>query len=131
MSELFSESWMQGFQAKWNAEADLSGELEKIGFNSVIGYGFAGEDAPKGVLKVENGKAVAGGAYAGETLNWDIRCSEEQWKKMMADPPGMMGLGLAFTAGHMKFAVGDYGAMIKDPRMAGPFIKSFAVMAQV
>jgi hypothetical protein len=31
----------------------------------------------------------------------------------------------------MKFKVGDYGAMIKDPRMAGPFIKSFAVMGRV
>jgi hypothetical protein len=31
----------------------------------------------------------------------------------------------------MKFKVGDYSAMIKDPRMAGPFIKSFSVMARV
>lgn len=131
MSELFSQEWMQGFQAKWNAEPELSAELEQLGFNSVIGYGFAGEDAPRGVLAVENGKAVAGGAFNGQALNWDIRCSQEQWKKMMADPPGMMGLGMAFTTGKMKFVVGDYGAMIKDPRMAGPFVKSFAVMAQV
>jgi hypothetical protein len=31
----------------------------------------------------------------------------------------------------MKFKVGDYSAMIKDPRMADPFIKSFSVMARV
>jgi hypothetical protein len=31
----------------------------------------------------------------------------------------------------MKFQVGDYTAMIKDPRMAGPFIKSFAAMGKV
>ncbi|MBU0499100.1 MAG: SCP-2 sterol transfer family protein [Gammaproteobacteria bacterium] len=131
MSELFSQEWMQGFQAKWNGEPTLSGELEQIGFNSVIGYGFPGEDAPRGVLGVTNGKAVAAGSYSGEALNWDIRCSQEQWEKMMSDPPGMMGLGLAFTSGKMKFVVGDYGAMIKDPRIAGPFVKSFAVMAQV
>jgi hypothetical protein len=50
---------------------------------------------------------------------------------MIASPPGMMGLGMAFTTGKMKFVVGDYTAMIKDPRMAGPFIKSFSVMGQV
>ena len=41
-----------------------------------------------------------------------------------------MGLGMAFTSRKMKFLVGDYGSMIKDPRMAGPFVKSFSVMAR-
>ena len=35
------------------------------------------------------------------------------------------------TTRKLKFNKGDYSAMIKDPRMAGPFIKSFAVMGQV
>jgi hypothetical protein len=39
-----------------------------------------------------------------------------------------MGLGMAYTSRKLKFNVGDYTAMIKDPRMAGPFIRSFAVM---
>jgi alpha-beta hydrolase superfamily lysophospholipase len=43
----------------------------------------------------------------------------------------MAGLGMAFTTGKMKFNVGDYFAMIKDPRMAMPFIKSFSVMGGV
>lgn len=131
MSELFSAAWMQGYQSKWNAEPALADELAQIGFNSVIGYGFAGEETPRGVLKIEGGKVVGAGSYGGEALNWDIRCSEEEWMKMLADPPGMMGLGLAFTTGKLKFPVGDYAAMIKDPRMAGPFVRSFAVMAQV
>jgi hypothetical protein len=38
---------------------------------------------------------------------------------------------MAYTTGKMKFAVGDYGSMLKDPRMAGPFIKSFSVMGTV
>ena len=46
-------------------------------------------------------------------------------------PPNMMKIGAAYTTGKLKFVQGDYGAMIKDPRMAGPFIKSFAVMAKV
>lgn len=130
MSELFTDEWMKSFMDQWNAEPELSGALEQIGFSSVIGYGFEGDAQPRGVLTVENGKATAGGAYNGETMNWDIRCSEDQWKKWIGKPPGMMGLGMAFTSGKMKFKVGDYGAMIKDPRMAGPFIKSFSVMAK-
>jgi hypothetical protein len=130
MSELFTDEWMKNFMEQWNSEPELSDALAQINFNSVIGYGFEGDAQPRGVLTVENGKATAAGAFNGETLNWDIRCTEDQWKKWIGKPPGMMGLGMAFTTGKMKFKVGDYGAMIKDPRMAGPFIKSFSVMAR-
>lgn len=130
MSDLFSDAWMKSFAEHWNADQELSGALAEIGFNSVIGYGFPEGDKPIGVLVVENGKAVSAGAYNGETLNWDLRATQDQWTKWMSKPPGMMGLGVAFTSGKIKFKVGDYGAMIKDPRMAGPFIKSFSVMGQ-
>jgi hypothetical protein len=43
----------------------------------------------------------------------------------------MVGLGTAYTFGKLKFLVGDYGAMIKNPAMAGPFIKSFGLMAKI
>jgi hypothetical protein len=130
MAELFSDEWMQSFKEQWNAEPDLSDALAKISFNSVIGYGFPGEDTPRGVLTIENGKATAAGAYSGQTMNWDLRASAEQWTKWMSNPPGMMGLGAAFTTGKIKFVVGDYKGMLKDPRMAGPFIKSFTVMGR-
>ncbi|MCU0766145.1 MAG: SCP-2 sterol transfer family protein [Gammaproteobacteria bacterium] len=130
MAELFSDAWMKSFMQQWNAEPELSDALAQIGFNSVIGYGYPDDAQARGVLTVENGKAVAAGAYAGETLSWDIRASADQWQKWVKDPPGMMKLGMAFTTGKMKFKVGDYGAMIKDPRMAGPFIKSFSVMGR-
>ena len=42
-----------------------------------------------------------------------------------------MGLSGAYMQGKLKFVVGDYGAMIKDPRMVNPFLKSFSVMGQV
>ena len=131
MADLFSSDWMAKYQDVWNNEAELSDELAKIGFNSTIGYGFDGEENPAGVLTVENGKAVASGAYAGEQLNWDLRASADQWQKWIAKPMGMMGLGMAYTTRKLKFNKGDYSAMIKDPRMAGPFIKSFAVMKDV
>jgi hypothetical protein len=130
MAELFSDEWMQSFKEQWNAEPDLSDALAKISFNSVIGYGFPGEDTPRGVLTIENGKATAAGAYSGQTMNWDLRASADQWAKWMSNPPGMMGLGAAFTTGKIKFVVGDYKGMLKDPRMAGPFIKSFTVMGR-
>lgn len=130
MSELFSEAWMKSFMEQWNAESELVDALAQIGFSSVIGYGFEGEETPRGVISVEEGKATAAGPFNGQTLNWDIRCSEAQWKKWIAKPPGMMGLGMAFTSGKMKFKVGDYASMLKDPRMAAPFIKSFSVMGR-
>lgn len=131
MSDLFSVEWMTRFQEQWNSTPELAGELKKIGFNSIIGYGFVGEDSPRGVLTVENGEAVSGGAYEGQDLSWDIRAAEKDWQKWLSKPPGMMGLGMAYTSRKMQFKVGDYGAMIKDPRMAGPFIKSFEVMGRV
>jgi hypothetical protein len=130
MAELFSADWMQRFLEQWNAEPELSGALAKIGFDSVIGYGFPGDDTPRGVLTVQQGKATAAGAYEGQAMNWDLRASAEQWNKWMSSPPGMMGLGAAFTTGKIKFLVGDYAGMLKDPRMAGPFIKSFSVMGR-
>lgn len=130
MADLFSDAWMQSFKEQWNAEPELADALAKIEFNSVIGYGFPGEEKPRGVITIESGKATSAGAYNGEAMNWDLRASAEQWGKWMASPPGMMGLGAAFTTGKIKFIVGDYKAMLKDPRMAGPFIKSFSVMGR-
>ena len=115
---------------QWNAEPELSDKLASIQFNTVIGYGFDGEDAPRGVLVVENGKATDAGAYTGQSLNWDLRATPDNWAKWMDKPPGMMGLGMAYTSRKLKFKLGDYSAMVKDPRMAGPFIKSFAVMGR-
>lgn len=131
MSELFSDEWMKGFQGAWNAEADLANALQAIGFNSNIGYGYKGEDKPRGVIVVENGHVTSAGAYNDETLNWDLRADADSWAKWVKDGIGMMGLGMAYTTGKIKFQIGDYTAMIKDPRMAGPFIKSFSVMGRV
>ena len=131
MAELFSDEWMKKYMDEWNNESELSDALGKIGFNSTIGYGFDGDSQPKGVLVVEGGKAVSAGAYNGESMNWDLRASADSWNKWMAKGIGMMGLGAAYTTRKLKFEVGDYGAMIKDPRMAGPFIKSFSVMGRV
>jgi len=131
MSEMFSAEWMNRYKDVWNQEPDLAGALAQIGFNSVIGYGFDGEEAPRGYIKVENGQVTEAGAYDGQPLNWDLRASPADWQKWAQKPPGMVGLGMAYTSRKLKFVQGDYAAMIKDPRMAGPFIKSFAAMGRV
>ncbi|MEG3640398.1 SCP-2 sterol transfer family protein [Magnetococcus sp. PR-3] len=131
MADLFSEEWMQRFAEEWNKEPELAAALEKIGFTSTIAYGIDGDDAPRGVLVVENGQAVSGAAFNGQEINWDLRAGEASWEKWIKKGLGTMGLGMAYTSRKLKFNVGDYGAMIKDPRMAGPFIKSFTVMGRV
>jgi hypothetical protein len=131
MAQLFSEEWMRRFQQEWNNESELSDALGEIDFSSVIAYGFDDEDNPRGVLVIEKGKAVKGGSFKGEALKWDLRASQENWEKWMKDGIGMMKLGMAYTTGKLKFKVGDYTAMIKNPKMAGPFIKSFDVMGRV
>ncbi len=131
MAALFSDDWMVDFGNAWNDESELGDALNKIAFNSVIGYGYDGEAAPRGYIKVENGYVTAAGAFGGQALNWDLRASAADWEKWCKSGIGMMALGLAYTTGKLKFKVGDYGAMIKNPAMAGPFIKSFSVMGTV
>ena len=131
MSDLFSDDWMKKFQQEWNDESELAGELEKIEFSSVIGYGFKGDNQPSGFIKVENGKVTEAGQYDGQDLNWDMRADNDNWQKWFSKDLGMTGLGMAVTTGKLKFNTGDFKAMIKDPRMAGPFVKSFSVMGRV
>ncbi len=47
MADLFSDEWMKSFMNQWNNEPELADALAKINFNSVIGYGFDGEDRPE------------------------------------------------------------------------------------
>lgn len=131
MADLFSDEWMKKFQQEWNEEPELAGALEKIEFNSVIGYGFKGDEKASGFIRVENGKVTDAGSYNDQELNWDMRADPDNWNKWMQKELGMTGLGMAVTTGKLKFNAGDFKAMVKDPRMATPFVKSFAVMGRV
>ena len=131
MADIFAAQWMQKLVDEWNKEPELANELSNIGFNSTIAYGLDNEDEPRGILVIKKGKAVSGDVFSHQEFNWDLRASKEDWKKWFNKPPGMMALGMAYTSRKLRFKKGDYVAMIKDPRMAGPFLKSFTVMARV
>ena len=131
MSELFSEEWMNSLKDLWNNDPEVKDKLAEIGFNSVIACGYKDDNDPRGVFVVENGEATRAGAWNGEDADWDMRASDENWAKWTKKPLGMTSMGIAFTTGKLKFKKGDFKAMIKDPRMAGPFVKSFALMSDI
>ena len=131
MATLFSSEWMNQLKDEWNNEPEVSGALTKIGFSAVITCGYKDDDKPLGVFIVENGICTSAGDYNGETANWDMRADKENWLKWVAKPLTMMSMGMAFTTGKLKFPTGDFKAMIKDPGMAVPFVKSFGLMAKI
>ena len=130
MVALFSDEWLAHFKEEWNRDAELSGALAKIGFSSVIAYGFDEDSPPRAVVQVDNGLVTAVGRARPGRVNWDLRASAENWEELISNKLGAAGLSLAYATRRLKFKSGDYGAMIKDPRMARPFIKSFVVMGR-
>ncbi len=131
MTGLFSAEWMNALKDEWNADPEVRGRLEEIGFNSIITCGFKDESQPRGVFVVENGTCVRAGSYDGSSPDWDMRATHDDWSKWVKDGLGFAGLGAAFAMGKLKFVKGDFPSMIKDPRMAGPFVKSFALMGRI
>ncbi|MBK5969796.1 MULTISPECIES: SCP2 sterol-binding domain-containing protein [Thiorhodovibrio] len=131
MAQLFSADWMNQLKDAWNADPEVSQKLADINFSSTISCGFKDEENPRGVFVVENGICTSAGDWNGEKPDWDMRADMKDWLKWVEKGIGMMGLGTAYATGKLKFKVGDYTAMIKDPRMAGPFVKSFGLMQQV
>lgn len=131
MAQLFSDAWINELKDAWNAEPEVCDKLAEIDFDSVITCGFKDEDEPRCVFVVEKGKAVSAGLYNGETPDWDMRASEGDWMKWVKKPLGMTSMGMAVATGKLKFKTGDFGAMFKNPSMAGPFVKSFALMSKI
>jgi hypothetical protein len=130
MAQLFSAQWMNELKDAWNDEPEVYEKLAAIGFDSVIVCGFKNEENPRGVFVVEKGMCVRAGAWSPSDppANWDMRADLKDWLKWVKDGIGMAGMGIAYATGKLKFKVGDYMSMIKDPRMAGPFVKSFGLM---
>ncbi len=131
MAQLFTDAWINELKEAWNNDPEVSNKLADIEFSSTITCGYKGEETPSCVFVVDKGVAVSAGTYNGETPDWDMRASKDDWMKWVEKPLGMTGMGIAFTTGKLKFPTGDFKAMIKTPAMAGPFIKSFSLMNKI
>ncbi len=131
MAQLFTDEWINALKDAWNGDPEVSDKLAEINFSSVITCGFKDDDKPLCVFVVENGKAVSAGLYNGEKADWDMRATAENWDKWIKKPLTMTSMGMAFATGKLKFVEGDFKAMIKNPSMAVPFVKSFGLMAKI
>jgi hypothetical protein len=131
MAEIFSGEWSRAYMDTWNADKEIIDTLKQAGFCSVVAFGFEGESKPAFIMTIEDGKIVSTAPRPDEEIKWDIRATKENWISMIAKPPGLMQLGIAYTSRKMRFLKGDYATMIKDPGLAGAFVKSFALMGKV
>ena len=131
MAQLFSNEWINDLKDAWNRTPEVKDKLAEIDFSSVITCGFKDEDKPRCVFIVENGEAVSAGLYNGEAPDWDMRASQKDWDKWCTKPLSMASMGVAFATGKLKFEKGDFKSMIKNPSMAGPFVKSFSLMCEI
>lgn len=131
MGELFSQPWMQQLQSKWNTTSSIVDPLHKASFSARIGYGFKGEVTPRGMLVIENGRAIEAGNYDGGKLDWDLRASPEKWASWIEGGFGLAKLGPAVATGALEFVAGNYRQMIRNPSLSNPFLQHFDLMSEL
>lgn len=131
MAELFSAQWATAFMQVWNSDTDITDMLKNAGFNSVVAFGYQDEDDPRFYMSIENGKIVSVEKKPENAIKWDLRANNDFWLTLLTNPPGLMKLGIAYTSRKLRFKKGDYATMIKDPSLAGAFVKCFALMGKV
>ena len=131
MSELFSKEWGQAYKNAWNEDGEITVTLRNAGFNSVVAFGLDSEDAPRFVMTIDNGLVTSIEGQPEASIKWDIRATQENWLSLVAKPPGLMKLGIAYTSRKIRFKKGDYSVMVKDPELAGAFVQSFGLMSRI
>ena len=131
MADLFSNEWAQSFKDAWNADEEIKTSLQHAGFNSVVAFGVPETDEPSFVMTIENGAVSSINTASADDIKWDIRATTDDWLTLIVKPPGLMKLGIAYTSRKLRFRKGDYATMIRDPSLAGAFVKSFALMGKV
>ena len=131
MSELFSEAWIQSLGDAWNNDPSIVDPLEKAEFTANISYGFIGEDQPRCLLSIVNGKIVSANRFQGENVDWDLRADSKNWEKWITKGFGLTKLGPAVATKTLQFAKGDYRQMIRNPLLSRPFLRHFVLMTQL
>ncbi len=131
MENLFSEDWAARFTKKWNSNNEIVGQLAAADFDAIIAFGYIDDATPKIFIHIHHGRITAANLYAqepGTLADWDLRAKSEQWLKWRGNGPGITGLGVAVASRQLQFVKGDYRRMIRQPLLAGPFLKFFAFM---
>jgi hypothetical protein len=131
MSELFSESWINSLGDEWNNDPLIVEPLNKAGFSSKISYGFIGDEHPKCLLDIVNGKIVNASLYQDEIIDWDLRADKKNWEKWISKGFGLTKLGPAVATRSLQFAQGDYRQMIRNPLLSRPFLRHFVLMTKL
>jgi len=131
MAQLFSDAWMAALGDAWNKDPKMIQNLEKVSFDSTIGYGYKDEPSPRGVLVVKGGKVVHGGKFSGQDLNWDLRADLASWQNWLTKGFGLARLGKATTSGELKFFSGDYRQMVKNIKLSVPFLRHLDLMGEL
>ena len=131
MEDLFSASWAKRFSQKWNSNTEIVEQLAAANFDSVIAFGYLDQPAPEVLIEITHGRIT--NTQCHETDNslipeWDLRAKPEQWEKWRGNGPGITGLGVAVTSRQLQFVTGDYRRMIRQPLLAGPFLKFFSFL---
>lgn len=131
MADMFSSEWAKSYMDIWNADHEITSMLRDAGFSSVVAFGLQEEATPRFVMTIENGHIVSVDIKPENEINWDLRAGQDFWTGLLAKPPGLMKLGIAYTSRKLRFNKGDYATMVRDPGLAGAFVKCFALMGKV
>ncbi|HAI69435.1 MAG TPA: SCP-2 sterol transfer family protein [Gammaproteobacteria bacterium] len=131
MSELFGETWMQAFALLWNTDPEITNALYEQRFNANIGYGLTEARHPIGVLIIIQGKVKSAGLYQGEPLDWDVRASIEDWENWLNKGLGLARLGMMLVHKKLQFQTGDARKILRTPRLATAFWRTFDLMSQI
>ena len=131
MADMFSAEWAKSYMDIWNADTEIIRMLHNAGFSSVVAFGYQDEDTPRFVMTIENGSIVSVDSKPETEIKWDLRADQDFWLGLLSRPPGLMKLGIAYTSRKLRFNKGDYATMVKDPSLAGAFVKCFALMGKV
>ncbi len=131
MSELFGETWMQAFALLWNTDPEITNALYEQRFNANIGYGLTEAPHPIGVLIIIQGKVKSAGLYQGQPLDWDVRASIEDWENWLNKGLGLARLGMMLVHKKLQFQTGDARKILRTPRLATAFLRTFDLMSQI
>lgn len=83
------------------------------------------------MITIISGKVTNGSAYAGESLDWDLRASRENWQLWLKEGFGLSRLGPVVAMKKLQFAVGNYRQMIRNPSLSHPFLQHFLLMRKI